>query len=132
MAKGQTLIWTALPHNRAGDDAADALRISAYLTPQLWNTDSSVKVMHLSEFPDWLDFPAQVASMTCSVEFDGLVLPATVVGDPLALRVDLLVEVGRAPVEPRDALAVGGGVALEALGVLADGGVDLRRGEARG
>jgi len=88
MAKGQTLIWTALPNGRAGDDPTSAVRISAYLTPQLWNTDASVKVMKLSEFPDWLDFPAQVAAMTFDVDFDGLVLPATV-QSPSPLRSDL-------------------------------------------
>ena len=82
MAKGQTVIWTALPHGRAGDTPASGLRLSVHVAPQLWNTDANVKVMPLSEFPDWLDFPAAVAAMAFQVEFDGLLLPATVTSAP--------------------------------------------------
>lgn len=88
MAKGQTLIWTALPNGRAGTGAAAPLQLSAYVTPQLWNTDPTVELMHLSDFTEWLDFPAKVASMTFEVEFDGVVRPATV-KTPSPLRSDL-------------------------------------------
>src|SRR5687768_5265686 len=88
MAKGQTLIWTALPHGRDGVSPDGTLRLSVYVTPQLWNTDETVKLMQLSDFPDWIDFPAKVASMTFAVEFDGVPRSATVESVPL-LRSDL-------------------------------------------
>jgi hypothetical protein len=82
MAEGQTVIWTALPHGRAGDTPTSPLRLSVHVAPQLWNTDPNAKVMPLSDFPDWFDFPAAVAAMTFQVEFDGLLLPATVTSAP--------------------------------------------------
>jgi len=79
MAKRQTIIWTALPHGISGPLAVGStLRLSAFVTPQLWNTDKTVTQMSLSEFPDWLDWPERVGAMTFEVEFDGgVVLPAT-------------------------------------------------------
>ena len=79
MAKRQTIIWTALPQGINGPLAiGSTLRLSAFVTPQLWNTDKTVTQMSLSDFPDWLDWPQRVAAMTFEVEFDGgVVLPAT-------------------------------------------------------
>lgn len=82
MAKGQTIIWTAVPHGRSGAGPGDDLRLSVVVTPQLWNTDPSVVLMHLADFPDWKDFPAALAGMTFEVDFDGVVRPATVEPGP--------------------------------------------------
>ncbi|HEV8578674.1 MAG TPA: hypothetical protein VGX68_06280 [Thermoanaerobaculia bacterium] len=85
----QTINWTALPARSNGPIAAGTeLRLSVFVAPRLWNDDPTVKVMPLSDFPDWLDWPAVIAPATFQVEFQGgPTLPATV--ESAAPRSDL-------------------------------------------
>ena len=70
--KKTTLTWTALPNGSDGPLAAGTtLRLSVLMSPRLWNDDPGVSTMPLSEFPDFLDWPAQVAGSTFDVTFDG-------------------------------------------------------------
>lgn len=61
----QTLIFTALPNGIEGD----FLRLSVYIAPRLWTQDRAPRKLSLDQFPDFLDFPKQVADMTFTVEF---------------------------------------------------------------
>lgn len=80
----QTITWTALPRSSDGP----SLRLSVFMAPRLWNDDPTVKVMPLSQFPDWLDWPDVIRQTTFEVEFDGgPTLPATV--ESAAPRSDL-------------------------------------------
>jgi len=85
----QTINWTALPRRSNGPVAAGTeLRLSVFVAPRLWNGDPTVKVMPLSDFPDWLDWPAVMSATTFQVEFQGgPTLPATV--ESAAPRSDL-------------------------------------------
>ena len=70
----QTIVWTALPHRRAGN----TLRLSVFVAPRLWSTDSDA-TLKLNAFPDFLDWPSIVRLATFQVEFaGGLKLPATI------------------------------------------------------
>ncbi|GAB4550930.1 MAG: hypothetical protein OHK0023_17440 [Anaerolineae bacterium] len=61
----QTMIFTALPNGIE----ADSLRLSVYIAPRLWTQDRAPRKLSLDQFPDFLDFPKQVESMTFTVEF---------------------------------------------------------------
>jgi hypothetical protein len=85
----QTLIWTALPHRLEGPVQEGAeLRLSAFVSPRLWNDDPTVHEMALNEFPDFLDWPAVMGQASFQVAFaGGPTLTAT--PDTSALRPDL-------------------------------------------
>lgn len=68
----QTITWTALPRSSNGPKQnGTELRLSVYVAPRLWNDDSNVTSMPLSEFPDWLDWPALIGLASFQVSFDG-------------------------------------------------------------
>ena len=68
----QSLTWTALPKSSNGPkQAGTELRLSVFVAPRLWNSDTGVTSMPLSDFPDWLDWPAVIGQTTFEVEFDG-------------------------------------------------------------
>src|SRR5512141_1824815 len=85
----QTIIWTVLPHGSNGPlSVGTKLRLSAFVSPRLWNDDTSVKKMELSSFPDFLDWPAVIQQATFQIEFaGGPTLPAA--PDTTPLRSDL-------------------------------------------
>ena len=57
--KKQTITWTAIPNGSDGPLAeGTTLRLSAFVSPRLWNDDAGVAKMKLSDFPDFLDWPA--------------------------------------------------------------------------
>ncbi len=87
--KKQTITWTALPKPLAGQLAEGTqLRLAAFVSPRLWNSDENVLLMKLSEFPDFLDWPAVIGQASFQVEFNGgPALPATV--ENVSLRSDL-------------------------------------------
>lgn len=87
--KKQTITWTALPNGSDGPLAeGTTLRVSAFVSPRLWNDDAGVTKMALSEFPDFLDWPAVIAATSFQVEFDGgAAVDATF--NPAVLRSDL-------------------------------------------
>ena len=51
--KMQQIIWTALPNGVEGD----TLKLSLFVSPRLW---ASWTNPDLSQFPDWLDWPAVI------------------------------------------------------------------------
>ena len=60
----QTITWTALPNGVDGAPVAGStVRVSAFVAPRLWN-DQSSSTMKLSQFPDFLDWPADVRGAT--------------------------------------------------------------------
>lgn len=68
----QSLTWTVLPKNGNGPkQAGTELRLSVFVAPRLWNSDATVTSMPLSDFPDWLDWPAVIGQTSFEVEFDG-------------------------------------------------------------
>ena len=68
----QTILWTALPNGSDGPpQAGTKLRLSAYISPRLWNSDPAVTKMQLNSFPDFLDWPAKVNAATFQVSFEG-------------------------------------------------------------
>ena len=75
----QTITWTALPHGVDGAPAAGStVRLSAFVAPRLWN-DQPTSTMKLSQFPDFLDWPAVVRGATFKLTFGaGPALDATV------------------------------------------------------
>lgn len=85
----QTIIWTALPNGSTGPLAAGTtLRLSVLASPRLWNDDPNVKLMQLSSFPDFLDWPALIDQASFQVAFEGgPTLPATF--NTAVLRSDL-------------------------------------------
>jgi len=85
----QTLIWTALPQRSASPlGAGTRLRLSVFVAPRLWNDDPAVKMMKLSDFPDFLDWPQRIGQATFQVAFEGgPTLAAT--PDLTSLRSDL-------------------------------------------
>jgi hypothetical protein len=67
----QTITWTALPNGVDGAPVAGStVRVSAFVAPRLWN-DQSASTMKLSQFPDFLDWPAVVRGATFKVTFAG-------------------------------------------------------------
>jgi hypothetical protein len=68
----QTIIWTALPHGSDGPVIeGNTLHLSVFIAPRLWSDDPNVKKMKLSQFPDFLDWPALIQQATFQVEFVG-------------------------------------------------------------
>lgn len=68
----QTITWTALPHGSNGPkQSGTELRLSVFVAPRLWNDDATVSSMPLSDFPDWLDWPALIAQASWEVRFGG-------------------------------------------------------------
>jgi hypothetical protein len=68
----QTLTWSALPKSSNGPlQAGTELRLSVFVAPRLWNSDASVISMTLSDFPDWLDWPALISQTSFQIELDG-------------------------------------------------------------
>ncbi len=83
MAKTQTITFTALPNGVA---PSGKLRLSVFVSPRLWTDDGASAQVALSEFPDWLDWPA--TALTFQAQFGGgSPIAATRVGD--APRSDL-------------------------------------------
>src|SRR5579863_4532179 len=75
MTNFQRVIWTACPN---GVTAAGRLRISVAVGPQLSPGISQVPTPpELSEFPDWLDWPA--THVTWQAVIGGATVDATVV-----------------------------------------------------
>jgi hypothetical protein len=62
----QNIMWTALPNGFT--PAGDKLRLSVLVSPRLI---TNAAVGTLAEFPDFLDWPAKVAQLTFTVEFQG-------------------------------------------------------------
>jgi hypothetical protein len=62
----QNIMWTALPNGLTPDGTR--LRLSVLVSPRL-TADAATGT--LAEFPDFQDWPAQVATLTFSVEFTG-------------------------------------------------------------
>ena len=62
----QNIMWTALPNGLTPDGTR--LRLSVLVSPRL-TADAATGT--LAEFPDFQDWPAQVAGLTFSVEFTG-------------------------------------------------------------
>ena len=62
----QNIMWTALPNGLTS--AGDKLRLSVLVSPRLI---TNAAVGTLAEFPDFLDWPAKVAGLTFTVEFQG-------------------------------------------------------------
>jgi hypothetical protein len=62
----QNIMWTALPNGLTQDGTS--LRLSVLVSPRL---TANAAIGTLAEFPDFLDWPAQVAALTFSVEFTG-------------------------------------------------------------
>ncbi len=74
----QSIMWTALPNGLTPDGTR--LRLSVLVSPRL-TADAATGT--LAEFPDFEDWPAQVAGLTFSVEFSGgPTLSATPVVEP--------------------------------------------------
>lgn len=68
----QTIIWTALPHSSDGPVAeGTVLQLSVHVSPRLWSDDPSVTLLPLSQYPDFLDWPAALGAATFTVEFQG-------------------------------------------------------------
>lgn len=86
----QTILWTALPHGSDGPLTAGAkLHLSVFVSPRLWSDDPTAGKLKLSDFPDFLDWPAKIGAAAFTVAFDGgPSLPATVVATK-PLRSDL-------------------------------------------
>jgi hypothetical protein len=72
----QTIVWTALPNGTAG--GGKTLRISVCASPRLSASTNQERVA-LSEFPDWLDWPAQDISFSVHL---GSLPPIKVVPEP--------------------------------------------------
>jgi hypothetical protein len=67
----QTITWTALPHGVDGAPVAGStVRLSVFVAPRLWN-DTSTSTMKLSQFPDFVDWPAVVRGAAFEVTFAG-------------------------------------------------------------
>jgi hypothetical protein len=62
----QNIMWTALPNGL--NAAGDRLRLSVLVSPRLV---TNTPVGSLAEFPDFLDWPATVAGLKFTVEFQG-------------------------------------------------------------
>ncbi len=71
--KKQTIIWTALPNGMiiAPELGGARLRLSVFVTPRL-QTNESLPRPKLSQFPDFLDWPAEVAQMQFRVQFGNM------------------------------------------------------------
>lgn len=81
--KKQTITFTTLPNGVA---PSGKLRLSVFVSPRLWTDDPAGTKVDLSEFPDWLDWPA--TALTFQAAFGGATpVAATRVGD--APRSDL-------------------------------------------
>ncbi|MEN0037443.1 MAG: hypothetical protein AAGC78_10250 [Cellvibrio sp.] len=75
MAK-QTLIWTCLPNGISADEKE--VRISVMVAPKL---DAEANAQELSSFPEWLDWPATLASARFSFVANGQVIAKSSLGD---------------------------------------------------
>jgi hypothetical protein len=62
----QNIMWSALPNGVT--PAGDKLRLSVLVSPRL-TTNAATGI--LAEFPDFLDWPAKVAALEFTVEFQG-------------------------------------------------------------
>lgn len=65
----QLVIWTALPNGRSAK-AGKPLQLSVLVSPRLITTSGSDGT--LADFPDFQNWPAKVANIKFSVEFQGL------------------------------------------------------------
>lgn len=70
--KKQEVMWTALPKGVIGPDeeGTKRLRLSVFVSPRL-QTNEGLPRPILSQFPDFLDWPATVEGMEFSVQFAG-------------------------------------------------------------
>lgn len=70
--KNQEIMWTALPNGVIGSDQAGGkrLRLSVFISPRL-QTNEGLPRPTLSQFPDFLDWPATVDAIGFSVKFAG-------------------------------------------------------------
>ena len=86
--KQQTIIFTALPNGVATPARAGgaSLRLSVFVSPRLDTNEGGARPT-LSQFPDFLDWPAKIAAATFSVRFGSgapiKVTPAATTPDPL-------------------------------------------------
>ena len=72
MPKTQRILWTALPNGLNGARA----RVSVLISPELVLTDD-IEPPRLSQFPDFLDWPATLAGAEIALELDGTVVATT-------------------------------------------------------
>jgi len=82
--KKQTVMWTALPNGvtTSPQDGQPRLRVSVFISPRL-QTDEGLPNPKLSQFPDFVDWPATVAGVQFAVQFDNAApVAATVVPPP--------------------------------------------------
>lgn len=70
--------WTALPNGIA--DGAGTLKISVLVSPRLMDTPPTSQRLTLAQFPNWLDWPAILASLRFRVKIDNVARPITSVG----------------------------------------------------
>jgi len=68
----QTVIWTALPKKIDGALAPGSVfHLSAYVSPRLFESPPTTNTYKLQDFPDWLDWPAQITAINFKIEFEG-------------------------------------------------------------
>ncbi len=68
----QTLTWTALPNGVfTDDDGVKKLRLSVFVSPRLQTDAAGAPNLPLSDYPDFLDWPAKMAAAEFEVQFVG-------------------------------------------------------------
>src|SRR5690242_12218505 len=83
------LMWTALPRGIDTSTTPAQARLSVLVSPRVSVIDPTDPPVTLADVPDLLDWPAQVAGLTFTVEVDpgtgtgAAAVPATVTPGPL-------------------------------------------------
>ncbi|MCS7000898.1 MAG: hypothetical protein NZ481_08515 [Candidatus Kapabacteria bacterium] len=74
MPASQRVIWTVIPRGLNTSATPPRLRVSVVLSPRLEDTSPTIK--KLADYPDWLDWPASLASIRFDIRFsNGTVIP---------------------------------------------------------
>ncbi|HEY7282468.1 MAG TPA: hypothetical protein VID47_12835 [Actinomycetota bacterium] len=99
MSFSQRVIWTAIPN---GTTSGGDLRVTAYVSPRLMS--SSAAIQDLSNWPEWVDWPATLTAASIFVEIGGVAQAANLdpASDPPDSAVWTKLFPSSSPVRPYD------------------------------